>query len=111
MRVWSDRPPAEAIETPLQSPKVTVWCAMGAQGIIGPIFVQNETGATVTVTQGIYQQVLVNFKSELRRRCGDQLNVQWFQQDGAPPHTAKAALEWLKEHFSGRVVGKGADFA
>ena len=71
----------------------------GAQGIIGLIFVQNETGATVTVTQGIYQQVLVNFKRELRRRCGDQLNVQWFQQDGAPPHTAKAALEWLKEHF------------
>ena len=110
VRVWSDKPPKEAVEAPLHSPKVTVWCAMGAQGAIGPIFVENERGEAITVTQEKYQEVLVIFERELKGRCGPrQMENQWLQQDGAPPHTARSSLEWLGEHFPGRVVGKGAD--
>ena len=37
-RFWAERPPEEVLEAPLHSPKVTVWCALSAQGIIDPIF-------------------------------------------------------------------------
>lgn len=107
-RIWSNKPPKEALEAPLHSPKVTVWCAMGAQGIVGPVFVEDATGKTVTVTQESYRRVLVRFKRNLSKRCGDQLHQQWIQQDGAPAHTARTTMGWLAEHFPGRVVGKGA---
>ena len=35
-RYWSQANPRELHEKPPHSPKVTVWCAMSASGIIGP---------------------------------------------------------------------------
>ena len=29
---------------------------------------------------------------------------QWFQQDGATPHTAKQTLTWLEDRFHGRII-------
>ena len=32
----------------------------------------------------------------------------WFQQDGAPPHTAKKTLKWIQDHFGDRLIARGA---
>ena len=46
---------------------------------------------------------------DLRRRAQKQgskiqIRTQWFQQDRAPPHTARAAREFLRKHFPGRLI-------
>ena len=42
-------------------------------------------------------EVLRNFRAALGRRRGVDRAVQWFQQDGATPHTSNvSAFEWLK---------------
>ena len=57
---WSDDKPCFVSERPLHSPKVTVWCALSSEGVIGPYFFENEAGDTVTVTQETYRTVLGN---------------------------------------------------
>ena len=42
---------------------------------------------------------------ELKPKCGTRKDSQWFQQDGATPHTVNSSLQWLKEHFK---TGGGA---
>ena len=32
--------------------------------------------------------------------------LQWFQQDGAIPHTSNLSLAWLHEHFGDCVISK-----
>ena len=40
-----------------------------------------------------------------RRRGNDnKMRTQWFQQDGAPPHTAKATRQFLRTQCHGRVI-------
>ena len=82
--------PPESIqhEHPLYSPKVTIWCALSVQGIIGPLFFEDDNRDAVTVNQDRYQGVLQQFFSSLQHRCADAINLQWFQQDGAAAHTA-----------------------
>ena len=97
-----------SIEHPLHSPKVTIWCALSAQGIVGPMFFEDDNGNAVTVNQERYQRVLQRFFSSLQHRCADTINLQWFQQDGAPAHTAVKTLECLRECMGDRVISKGA---
>ena len=33
-----------------------------------------------------------------------QMRTQWFQQDGAPPHTVRETRRFLKQHFEGRFI-------
>lgn len=97
-------------ERPSYSPKVTVWCAVSKKLIIGPYFFK-EQGKTVTANSARYIDMLNNFlKSELRRRRRtiDPSNV-WFQQDGPPPHTAIAAMNVVREMFSGRLISRFGD--
>ena len=44
--------------------------------------------------------------TELRTKFKSTLGRQWFQQDGATPHTANVTIEWLKQHFKKRIVSK-----
>ena len=74
---------------------------MSAQGIIGPFFFGDAEGKTATINQQTYQEVLKQIIRSLQQRCADTFNLQWFQQDGAPAHTAKKALEWLTERMGG----------
>ncbi|GFW50341.1 uncharacterized protein TNCV_4697561 [Trichonephila clavipes] len=41
-RIWSEANPQVYVETPLHPEKLTVWCALWADGIIGPYFFKNE---------------------------------------------------------------------
>lgn len=103
---WGTSPPSEVRERPLHSSKVTVWVAMSVRGIIGPIFFEDENGSTVTINSERYVAVLNKFWVDLEQFCGTKINRQWFQQDGATPHTANISIEWLKQHFNSRVVSK-----
>ena len=58
-----------------------------------------------TVTLERYaSEALEPFWRELKRRRGIRRHEEWFQQDGAPPHTAKRSLEFLEEHFPDRHI-------
>ena len=101
--------PSQAVTKPLHSPKCTVWAAISARGIIGPIFIE-ESGAAVTVTKERYVEVLKTFKSELRTLYPSLMSKFWFQQDGASSHTSNLSRDWLKENFRSRVISLKTDF-
>lgn len=107
-RYWAERNPHQLHERPLHSPKVTVWCAVGKVGVIGPYFFE-ENDAAVTVTADRYIAMLNTFFiPELRNRGIDFQNVL-FQQDGATAHTARATMAVLRNLFPGRIVSRFGD--
>lgn len=58
---WSGNNPYDLYKKPLHSGKVTVWCKMSSQGVVGPYFFISENGNTVTVNFERYADMLVNF--------------------------------------------------
>lgn len=103
---WGTQPPLEVVERPLHSAKVTVWCALSSQGIIGPYFLEDEDGHTVTINQQRYRVIVRRFCSSLEHRQGVPFQTQWFMQDGATPHTANQTLEMLRDMFDDRVISR-----
>ena len=47
--ILSDDNPHAIVETPINPQKVTIWCALLAEGIIGPYFFKKEAIQNVTV--------------------------------------------------------------
>ncbi|GFV27141.1 transposable element Tc3 transposase [Trichonephila clavipes] len=73
----SEANPQVYVETPLHPRKLTVWCALWAGGIIGPIF-KNDEGHNVTVNGDRYRAMITNFFiPELNNHDVQEL---WFQQ-------------------------------
>ncbi|GFX46727.1 transposase [Trichonephila clavipes] len=100
-RIWSEANPQMYVETPLHPEKLTVWCALWAGGIIGPYF-KNDDGHNVTVNGDRYRAMITNFFiPELNNHDVQEL---WFQQDGAPCHTARATIDLLKDTFGDRLI-------
>lgn len=60
-RYWSPINPKLKHQKPLHSPKVTVWAAMSAHGIIGPYFFEDGRGRAVTVTSERYVAMIEEF--------------------------------------------------
>ncbi|GFV24659.1 DUF4817 domain-containing protein [Trichonephila clavipes] len=60
-RIWSEANPQVYVETPLHPEKLTVWCALWADGIIGPYFSKNDEGHNVTVNGDRYRDMITNF--------------------------------------------------
>jgi hypothetical protein len=58
-RYWAAQNPHEFHERLLYSPKVTVWCAIGKVGIIGPYFFE-ENGIPTTVHSARYIDMINN---------------------------------------------------
>ena len=58
-----------------------------------------EQGVSVTINQERYQNVIDTFHRGLQRRQDLRFESQWFQQDGATPHTAIAMMRHFDEHF------------
>ncbi|XP_076545898.1 uncharacterized protein LOC143305599 [Osmia lignaria lignaria] len=96
-RTWSTTNPHEFFEQPLHSSKVGVWCAISRKRIVGPFFFER------TVTSEVYEQIIIQFISSLEpneRHC-------WFQQDGAPAHTAASTMQLLHEFFGDQIISRG----
>lgn len=106
---WGSSRPNEVATKPRPSPECTVWAAISARGIIGPIFIE-ESGAAVTVTKERYVEVLKTLKSELQTVYLSLMSKFWFQQNGASSQTSNLSRNWLKENFGGRVISLKTDF-
>lgn len=105
-RYWAEQNPRELHEQPLHSPRVTVWCAVGDFGVIGPYFFEAE-GITVTVNSDRYVHMLETF---LRPKL-EEIDAEdvWFQQDGATAHTSRRSLGVLREMFPDRLISLRGD--
>ena len=54
--------------------------------------------------------VVRSFHNDLRGILSHrQLRQAWYQQDGAPPHTAHGTIRYLKELFPGRLIALKSD--
>ncbi|GFX46748.1 transposable element Tc3 transposase [Trichonephila clavipes] len=103
-RIWSEANPQVYVETPLHPEKLTVWCALWADGIIGPYFFKNDEGHNVTVNGDRYRAMITNFFiPELNNHDIQEL---WFQQHGATCHTARATIDLLKDTFGDRLISR-----
>jgi len=96
---WLPERPAEGIEVPLYDQKVLVWCAISAEGIIGPYFFEES------VNQHNYLTMLQTYFWRRHVQTPDYAKY-YFQQDGATPHTADTVQNWLREKFSKKFVDK-----
>uniref|UniRef100_A0AC34FPT4 DUF4817 domain-containing protein n=1 Tax=Panagrolaimus sp. ES5 TaxID=591445 RepID=A0AC34FPT4_9BILA len=81
-RYWSPTNPIFHAEKPLHSPKVTVWAAISANGVVE------------------------FFIPEMQNR--PYFDTMLFQQDGAPPHFANLTRNLLNEVFPERWIGRGS---
>ncbi|GFW75156.1 transposase [Trichonephila clavipes] len=103
-RIWSEANPQVYVETPLPPEKLTVWCALWADGIIGSYCFKNDEGHKVTVNGDRYRAMITNFfMPELNNYDVQEL---WFQQDGATCHTARATIVLLKDTFGDRLISR-----
>ena len=53
--------------------------------------------------------VLNKYWASLGRWRGVLRASQWFQQDGATPHTANETLAWLRQRFEERLISRRCD--
>lgn len=97
---WSKVNPHWIVKKFLNSPKIMVWAAVGAPGIIGPVFIDgNIDGAA-------YLELLANdfFPAFSNLRNSSDLI---FMQDGAPPHWNQIVRDWLNQNLPHRWIGRG----
>ncbi len=104
-RYWGSEKPDFHLEKPLHDKKVTVWATISSAGIIGPFFFEDESGDAATINSDRYLKMLkTKFMPALRRKCNNDIDVVWYQQDGATPHTARHVLAWLEKVFGEQFV-------
>jgi len=96
VRFWGTQHPHQIHEYTLHVQKFLMWCAVSAQGLIGPFMFEDY------VTGENYVMMLDSFLHQLRRRCS--LHAWWYHQDGARPHTTPEVLEILHSKFQHRSV-------
>jgi transposase len=103
-RYWSAENPRILHELPLHPQKVTVWCGMTSERIIGPYFFQNQNGETATIIGASYRKCI----EECLIPQIQDVNM-WFQQDGATAHTARESIQLLKTIFPDRLISRFGD--
>ena len=101
---YSDTNPSYRVVKRNHYAGVMTWCAVTSKGIIGPIFPEGNVNADA------YQNMLeTQFLPELRKLFYP--SKTWFQQDGAPAHTAASTVEYLNNTFGRHWIGKGGNHA
>ena len=103
---WGLEVPDEVLQRPLHSVKCTAWVAMSKHGIIGPYRFEDDDGRSQTVNKERYMAVLNKYWASLGRRRGVLRASQWFQQDGATPHTANETFTWLRQRFEEKLMSR-----
>lgn len=106
-RIWGEENPRIIQEQPLHAEKVTVWCGLWSQGIIGPYFFENDVGKAVTVNGERYNRMINEFLwPKLEEIDTSDL---YFQQDGATCHTTRENIALLRRKFNGRLISRNGD--
>lgn len=108
-RYWATENPKSKHQKPLHSPKVTVWAAISAQGIIGPYFFEDERGQAVTVNSDRYTTMLRGFFFPQLHQFEPFNERTWFQQDGATCHTSNESMVVVNEMFEGKLLSRRGD--
>lgn len=98
-RIWAAERPSEGIERPLQDEKILVFCAISAVKIYGPYFF------STSVDQHNYLEMLEKWFWPKHLRTLEYKKY-YFQQDGAPPHTANIVQKWLASKFGKKFLDK-----
>ena len=96
---WGSEHPHVIREHIRDSPKISVWCAVTWDGVIGPFFFENNI-----VNQHSYREMLEDWFLD-RLPLSYRLHG-YFQQDGAPCHTAHSVRVVLREQFPGRWISR-----
>ena len=110
MRFWGTTNPHDTVDAPKSREKVTVWAGIGDFGLIGSYFFEDDSGSAETVkTENYLKMMRTWFIPQLKRKSIFKDVV--FQQDGAPPHCSKEAIEWLTSQFtSDRLISRNSSF-
>ena len=103
---WGSTPPEHCLQRPLHSAKCTAWVDISKHGIIGPFRFEDDKELSVTINTERYVQV---FWTALGRWRGGVRVLQWFQQDGATPHSSNESLAWLQQRFPDRLISRRCD--
>jgi len=103
-RIWGTELKDMIIEKAAHPIRVTVWCAISAQGLIGP-YIFEEDGKHVYVDKDRYQNMINNyFVPTLKEIVGSKFDKQVFMQDGASPRTSKLSLSLLSSIFGDNIL-------
>jgi len=98
MHFWDTQHPHQIHESTLHAQKVLMWCAVSTQSLTGPFMFEDY------VNGENYAMMLDSFFLPQLRRRQCSLHAQWFQQDGARPHTTPEVLEFLHSKFQHCIV-------
>ena len=93
----------------LHSTLCTAWVALSKHGIIGPYWFEDDDEHAMTVNTEHYLQILRKFLAALGQRRRVVRADQWFQHDGATPHTSNDSLNWLRQLFPDRLISRRFD--
>ena len=107
MRFWARENPNEIMEVPLHSERVTVWCGLMQNCIIGPFFFEDGNEKAVTVNGERYHDMLTDFFIPQLEEI-DRPHIH-FQQDGATCHTTRENMTLLREQFPGNLISRFGD--
>jgi hypothetical protein len=101
-RMWDyERPDNFVAEASQSAKQLTVWAGMSRHHIFGPYFFPS------TVTGDSYRAIISEmFIPDILERVGSIDNI-WFQQDGAPAHTANDTKTFLRSQFNERLISRG----
>ena len=105
--IWESEKPQVIEERPLHPDKVTVWCALWPENVIGPYFFENEDGTAVNVNSERYGHMI----SDLILPCIEEYDLEnmWFQKDDATCYPIRTNMALLQETFPGRVISRVGD--
>lgn len=101
------------VQRKLQGPKTHIFVLLHWKaGLIGPIFIEeleffdpsrDKQRDTLNARKYIY--MLQTFVIPvLKERLGPDFNNCWWQQDGAPSHTAEITISYLRSEFGNRII-------
>jgi len=105
---WDSTPPEHCLERSLHCEVHCLGCHF-QHGIIGPFWFEDDNELSVTINTERYVQVLGKFWTALGRWRGGVRVLQWFQQDGATPHSSNESLAWLQQRFPDRLISRRCD--
>lgn len=110
-RIWATENPHSLRFSQTHPQKVTVWCGVTHDRIIGPHFFEHPDGTAATVNGERYREML----QAVVQPAVDQIAAEeegaaiWFQQDGATCHTAKETMAVLRGIFGKHVISQDGD--
>jgi len=94
---WGEKNPKILFKKTVGKERVTVWCGMTADRLIGP-FLLNDTMNADRYLRMLEEDVWPLIRNEQGLK---------FMQDGAPPHFANRVRQWLDIHFQNKWIGRG----